>query len=336
MTRPRATVAHIALLVSLLAPVAASAAAAQTEPARPAEEDLDQKAKRLFVAGQYAEAIDILSRLYTDTDNPVYLRNIGRCYQRLRDVDRAIASFEEYLLRAKNISKGEREEVQGFVRELEELKRRNPGSSAPAPAPSTAKSPAPAPAPATAPARTTPLPPLSPPPRPTAPPIGANVVPPLSVPPPAATPPAPAASPPAPAQVPLAPPPLTSPLAQAGPPPAAFPASPPMTNLATGSERPLGRILAFGGLAVAGALAVGGGAFFVTSWTKYKSAEKSCRGNYWCADQAAKSVEGRNRASKLLLLGAVVTGAAGVTLLILNPAPETGARGLALGLGGRF
>ena len=112
---------------------------ARTVPHRPSPagadksstEDLEGKAKRLFVAGKYAEAIDILARLYTETGNPIYLRNIGRCYQRLRDVDRAIASFEEYLLRAKNISKAEREEVQGFVRELEELKRRNAAAARP-------------------------------------------------------------------------------------------------------------------------------------------------------------------------------------------------------------
>jgi hypothetical protein len=162
--------AYLVLLIPLLA--AGLLAAAPTEaraqsgsaPAGTAADkkaaDRDREAKRLFISGNYREAIVVLTELYTDTGNPIYLRNIARCHQRLRDPDRAIASFEEYLLRGKDITAAEREEIKGFIRELEDLKRREaagagrpPAQAAPAPAPSpTSAGPAPSSSPVPAPA----------------------------------------------------------------------------------------------------------------------------------------------------------------------------------------
>ena len=306
MTRARRSLAYLPVLAVLIAPSSALAKQAGSAPAAAVEEDLDCKAKQLFVAGKYAEAIDILARLYTDTNDPIYLRNIGRCYQRLRDFDRAIASFEEYLLRAKNVSKSEREEIRGFIRDSEALER-DKGAEARPPAPGSEVRPAapPAPAPAS-------------PPVPAAP-IGTG--PPVSSPPPQPLPPASLASP----LVPLAGPPETM--------PSTFPASPPQGELAAGTGRPLARTISLAGMAVAGALALGGGIFFAATWAKYKSAEKTCVAMYWCAQDAAKAVEGRSRLSKILLLGAAATGAASVTVFMLNPARPTE---VALGVGGRF
>jgi hypothetical protein len=313
MGRWRRAGSYIALLLVLGGPL--SAGARQVPAGAPAGvEDLDQKAKRLFVAGQYAEAIEILARLYTETSNPVYLRNIGRCHQRLRDPDRAIGAFEEYLLRAKNITRAERDEVRGFIRELEEMKKRGGetgrsggagSTSPPLAAPgtsSTALSPSPA----------SPSAPLPPPPAagaafPTAPVSGADLT------------PGPLASAPTEPQVPPFSP-TASPTGQA--------------DLGASTGRPLARTAAMAAMALAGALVVGGGVVLATSWAKYKSAEKNCKGLYWCAENAAKSVEGRNRTAKILLGGGLVVGAAGVAVLLLNPAPASG--GLALGVGGRF
>jgi tetratricopeptide (TPR) repeat protein len=305
MGRWRRAVSYIALLLVLGGPLSAGARQAPAAPA--GVEDLDQKAKRLFVAGQYAEAIEILARLYTETDNPIYLRNIGRCHQRLRDPDRAIASFEEYLQKARNISKAERDEVRGFVRELEEMKKRNAEASRSG-------------------AETRPAPPGPAPPSPTIP--SPAIMPPAS--PPASSSPAPS---PAPTDL------VPGPLAVAPTDPQVAPFAPTASptgpaDLGASAGRPLARTVAVAAMALAGALVVGGGVALVTSWTKFKSAEKNCRGNYWCAETAAKSVEGRNRTAKILLGGGLVVGAAGVAVFLLNPAPAAG--GLALGLRGRF
>ena len=45
------------------------------------------KAREDFAAGRYQQALDVFAKLYAETLHPVYLRNIGRCYQNLGDPD---------------------------------------------------------------------------------------------------------------------------------------------------------------------------------------------------------------------------------------------------------
>lgn len=83
-----------------------------------AQRGAEKEAMGHFAAGRYQDAVEIYSKLYADHRDPVYLRNIGRCYQRLKDADRAVSSFQEYLLKAKNLSPAEREEIEGFIAEM--------------------------------------------------------------------------------------------------------------------------------------------------------------------------------------------------------------------------
>lgn len=85
--------------------------------------DRDLRARTHFAAGQYKEALDAYATLYAETLHPTYLRNIGRCHQKLGDPDRAIDSFREYLRKADDLTTKQRGEVEGFIREMEELKR---------------------------------------------------------------------------------------------------------------------------------------------------------------------------------------------------------------------
>jgi hypothetical protein len=82
------------------------------------------KAREAFAAQRYQDALDLFAKLYADTLHPTYLRNIGRCYQNLDEPDRAISSFREYLRKAKNPTADETREVEGYIKEMEELKRR--------------------------------------------------------------------------------------------------------------------------------------------------------------------------------------------------------------------
>jgi hypothetical protein len=71
-------------------------------------------------------------------DDPLYLRNIGRCYQKLKNPDKSIDAFKEYLRRAK-VKSRERDEVNGFIKEMEDLKAQQaaaPPSAAARPRPS--------------------------------------------------------------------------------------------------------------------------------------------------------------------------------------------------------
>ncbi len=97
-----------------------------------AAETRELKAREEFAAGRYQEALDLFAKLYAETLHPVYLRNIGRCYQNLGDPDRALISFRDYLRKHKTISAEERKEVEAFIAEMEALKKEK-GSAATAP-----------------------------------------------------------------------------------------------------------------------------------------------------------------------------------------------------------
>jgi len=93
------------------------------------------QAREAFAAGRYQEALDIYAKLYAEKLHPNYLRNIGRCYQDLGQPERAISSFREYLRKAR-VSADERKEIEGFISEMEELKKkqeRDKQAFAPAP-----------------------------------------------------------------------------------------------------------------------------------------------------------------------------------------------------------
>ena len=87
----------------------------------PKQREAERKAMSNFAAGDYQNAVGIYSDLYADYRDPIYLRNIGRCYQRLKNPERAIASFEEYLAKAKRLSAEEKKEIAGFIAEMREL-----------------------------------------------------------------------------------------------------------------------------------------------------------------------------------------------------------------------
>jgi hypothetical protein len=120
-----------ALLGAVLVMVLGFAGAAQA--AGPKEE---KKAIQSFAAGRYDEALEIYAKLYADTLNPVYLRNIGRCHQKLKQADKAIESFRDYLDKGKNISADEKAQVNGYIKDMEALRDEQAGRpQAPPPGP---------------------------------------------------------------------------------------------------------------------------------------------------------------------------------------------------------
>jgi hypothetical protein len=123
--------------------------------ARAATDKRELQAREDFAAGRYQEAVDIFAKLYAEKLHPNYLRNIGRCYQNLGQPEKAISAFREYLRKAKTVSADERAEVDGYIKEMEDLEARKqapaatppPSASPPAsPLPSAAPMPAAAPA----------------------------------------------------------------------------------------------------------------------------------------------------------------------------------------------
>lgn len=115
--------------------VAALALAAVAGPASAEVDHREMKAREDFAAGRYQDALDIFVKLYAEKLHPNYLRNIGRCYQNLGDPDKAISSFHEYLRKAKSVTPDERTEVEGYIKEMEDLKKQREQAAAPPPPP---------------------------------------------------------------------------------------------------------------------------------------------------------------------------------------------------------
>lgn len=104
-----------------LLPLGATALMLVSAPAT--AEDRDLKAREAFAAGRYQEALDIYAKLFAETLHPTYLRNVGRCHQMLGNPDQAINSFREYLRRAPDLSAHQRAEVEGFIADMEALRK---------------------------------------------------------------------------------------------------------------------------------------------------------------------------------------------------------------------
>jgi hypothetical protein len=122
----------IAFVVVALASGTAVARKPQGRQERQTDEDrreLDGRA--LFAKGDYQAALEIYATLFAEKSNPLFLRNIGRCHQRLKQPEKAIDAFREYLRRAK-VEAAERAEVDGFIREMEEQQKRQAATTPPA------------------------------------------------------------------------------------------------------------------------------------------------------------------------------------------------------------
>jgi hypothetical protein len=131
---------------------------------RAAADKREVEARADFAAGRYQHAIDLFAQLYGETLNPIYLRNIGRCQQNLNQPQAAINSYRDYLRKAKGMKPDERQEIEGYIKEMEAMLAAQPATPAPAPAPPVATQPPP-----TAPPPPAAAAPAAPPPAPSAP-----------------------------------------------------------------------------------------------------------------------------------------------------------------------
>ena len=90
--------------------------------AKDTEKQAELKARQAFAASRYDEAIEIFAQLYAETLNPIYLRNIGRCHQKKREPEKAIDAFQDYLAKGKGTTLTEKKEIQGYIKEMEQLR----------------------------------------------------------------------------------------------------------------------------------------------------------------------------------------------------------------------
>jgi hypothetical protein len=103
--------------------------------AKGGDNSTELKAREAFAAGRYDDALNLFAKLYAETLHPVYLRNIGRCHQKLRQPEQAIDKFREYLAKEKKISADERKEIDGYIKEMETLREEQAKQNTPPPPP---------------------------------------------------------------------------------------------------------------------------------------------------------------------------------------------------------
>ncbi len=87
-----------------------------------ADRATELKAREDFAAGRYDQALELFAKLYAETLHPVYLRNIGRCHQNMREPQKAIDAFRDYLSKNKKMSAEERTEIEGYIQEMQALR----------------------------------------------------------------------------------------------------------------------------------------------------------------------------------------------------------------------
>ena len=128
------------------------------------DHQMEMNAREAFAAGRFDEALALFAKLYAETLHPVYLRNIGRCHQKMREPQKAIDSFHDYLAKNRKIAPDETAEIEGYIHEMEALKQEQTRAGAavgtgdkPAPVPAV-RPPPPPPSPSPAPLPLAPAP----------------------------------------------------------------------------------------------------------------------------------------------------------------------------------
>jgi tetratricopeptide (TPR) repeat protein len=104
-------------------------------PAHAADDPREVQGRAFFAKGEYQRALDLYATLFAESNDPLFLRNIGRCYQKMRVPEKAIEAFREYERRSPRLKPSEQSEIDGFIREMEDLQRAERAKAAVSPPP---------------------------------------------------------------------------------------------------------------------------------------------------------------------------------------------------------
>jgi hypothetical protein len=116
LKRPSSRASALAAILIVAVFIAISARA------QAAEDPRERQGRALYAKGEYQAALEVFANLFAEKGDAIYLRNIGRCNQKLRRPDQAIDAFQDYLRRARKVSAAEKAEIEGYIKEMEDLK----------------------------------------------------------------------------------------------------------------------------------------------------------------------------------------------------------------------
>jgi hypothetical protein len=100
-------------LLLLFGPIfAASAAHAESREAQ------ERAAKKACLLGDTAKGVEILTDLYVDTNNSIYIFNQGRCYEQNSRYEQAIGLFREFLRKVAETGKADQADIASAERHI--------------------------------------------------------------------------------------------------------------------------------------------------------------------------------------------------------------------------
>lgn len=103
--------------------------------ARAGESGFDPRvaeAKTACAAGDATKAIRVLAELYTETNDPIWIFNQGRCYHQNGLLSQALSRFKEFLRKSADSPPEDIRDAEGFIREIEaDLRKQEEAGRAP-------------------------------------------------------------------------------------------------------------------------------------------------------------------------------------------------------------
>jgi hypothetical protein len=123
-TRKLATVLSLFGVVLMIEPTAR----AQDRAAK------ERAARKACLSGSYVQGVDLLSDLFIDTKDPMYIFNQGRCFQQNNRYDEALGRFREYLRMAPNLSSEDRATTEKHIADCQAILEASGGAAAQPPA----------------------------------------------------------------------------------------------------------------------------------------------------------------------------------------------------------
>ena len=99
------------------------------EPAA-TKEAKERAAKKACLNRDPVKGVELLTALYVDNNDPIYIYNQGRCYEQNDRCEDAIVRFREYLRKTAGGSESDRRDVQKHIADCEDLLAKRAGDTA--------------------------------------------------------------------------------------------------------------------------------------------------------------------------------------------------------------
>jgi hypothetical protein len=81
----------------------------------------ERAAKKACLSGDPNKGVDLLTDLYLDSNDSIWIFNQGRCFEQNRRYEDAIARFHEYIVKAKDATAGDKEDAEKHIADCREM-----------------------------------------------------------------------------------------------------------------------------------------------------------------------------------------------------------------------